>query len=191
MVHELRIYTFRPRGLAQYLPLAGGIALQIRGPELGVLQGFWLGKRGEHDVAYHLWQYDSLDHRQSAREALMADPRWNQEFLRHILPLLAQQELRFLAAASAAPAPEPARAHWRLDTAEAAPGRLPELLAQMRERCAEHAEHVQLFTGISPWPNSVTVLSGGFAADATPPWPEDVQVRESIALSPSYFSPLQ
>jgi hypothetical protein len=186
MVHELRIYTFHPGGLRRYLPLAGGVALAIRGPEMGLLRGFWLTQREGFDTAWHLWAYKSLDHRQAVREALAGDTRWNEEFLRHILPTLKSQEVRFLQPAGPELAAGTPRGEYRLDTHDAAPGQLPAVVSALAERL--QGSDAQLSTGISPWPNSVTVLAGAASPDL--PLPSGVTRRESVRMTPSYFSPL-
>lgn len=191
MIHELRIYEFRPNALPDYMALAGGNALKIRGPELGVLYGFWLAKRGDADIAVHLWTYDSLNHRQTVRESLAVNARWNDEFVRHILPTLQSQEVRFLSPLGCMRPAQGAQGTYSLQTFETRPGELTEALKDAQERLAKTPELGQVYTGISPWPNSVSMLLRGDAAQLVDVPLKGSTLKERISMSPSQFPPLQ
>jgi len=71
---DMRTYTIRPRGMAEYLrlfeELALPAALRFWGPPLG----FYVTQIGPLNQVVHLWGFESLDAMQKGRAALAADP---------------------------------------------------------------------------------------------------------------------
>lgn len=189
MIEEMRLYHFRPGALEEYLPLAVR-GLAIRGTGLGTLTGFWLTRTDGQDIAVHLWRYDSLDHRQRVREALLVHPEWNSDFIGRILPLLDRQEVRFLSPAGGGFHPERTGLHYVTGTFEARPGRASALLDSLQHAVGADGDAC-LYAGISPWPNSITVFARGDAARRLDGMDNGVTSREWLPLRPASFSPLQ
>ncbi|EPL15520.1 NIPSNAP family protein [Pseudomonas sp. CF161] len=81
MYYELRTYTLNPTKLGDWLALYKSNALAVQQEHLGNLVGFFTTEIGEVNQVVHIWGYASLDERISRRNAMAADPRW-QEFAR-------------------------------------------------------------------------------------------------------------
>lgn len=96
MLHELRTYTFR----AGQAPLAaknsGTVARDIRGDDYGKLEGYWLPEVGPLNQVMHLWSYESFAEREEKRKALSANPRWGNEYLPLIRPIILRQDIRLM-----------------------------------------------------------------------------------------------
>lgn len=191
MIYELRIYEYKPGEIENYFAISAAVAKGIRGQEHGALLGFWTAKQGDVDMAVHIWSYDSLDHRQRAREALQADPRWSQEFLARVVPLFSSQEVRFFAPASQAMPTSSTRRSYCLETFDTLPEARRELLDALKAWREESDESAQLFTGISPWPNSVVVLRSMGVAGWPPSTIANTVLRERIEMCATRASPLQ
>lgn len=81
MYYELRTYTIKPTKLADWLSLYKSAALAVQQEHLGNLVGFFTTEIGEVNQVVHIWGYASLDDRMTRRNAMAADPRW-QDFAR-------------------------------------------------------------------------------------------------------------
>lgn len=96
MLHELRIYTFRAGQAPVAAKNSGEIARDIRGDDYGKLEGYWLPEIGPLNQVMHLWSYDSFAHREERRKALAQNPRWTNEYLPLMRPIILRQDIRLL-----------------------------------------------------------------------------------------------
>jgi hypothetical protein len=102
MIYELRIYTLKPGAMGEFLTRVERDGLPIISKYLKLV-GYWQTEMGTLNQAFHLWAHESLDARARNRAALMADPDWNEKYLRHVLPLMERQENVILKAAPFSP----------------------------------------------------------------------------------------
>ncbi len=79
MIYELRTYSIKPTRLAEWLKLYKAEALEVQKEHLGGLIGFFTTEVGVLNQVVHLWQFASLNDRESRRNGMGSDPRW-QEF---------------------------------------------------------------------------------------------------------------
>lgn len=79
MIYELRTYTIKPTRLTEWLQLYKAEALEVQKEHLGGLIGFFTTEIGALNQVVHLWQFESLNDRESRRTKMGGDPRW-QEF---------------------------------------------------------------------------------------------------------------
>ena len=95
MLVEQRTYTFHPGRLAEFMRMheAEGLALHMK--YLGRLVGYYVSETGVLSQTVMLWAYDNGLDRERRREALFADPAW-QDYLAKVRPLMAVQESRLL-----------------------------------------------------------------------------------------------
>jgi hypothetical protein len=94
-VVDLRIYTIKPRGMAEFLDVFDRLAMPIQLRYLGPPLGFYASDIGPQNQVVHLWGYDSLadyDRRRTARDA---DPDWP-AYLHASAHLILAQENRFI-----------------------------------------------------------------------------------------------
>eukprot|EP00672_Neobodo_designis_P006657 CAMPEP_0174856578 /NCGR_PEP_ID=MMETSP1114-20130205/36110_1 /TAXON_ID=312471 /ORGANISM="Neobodo designis, Strain CCAP 1951/1" /LENGTH=193 /DNA_ID=CAMNT_0016091381 /DNA_START=35 /DNA_END=616 /DNA_ORIENTATION=- len=89
-VFELRTYDIVPQRFAEYAKLTGDL-FHLRTAH-SKLCGFWVTEIGGQNQVVHIWEYDSLTHRKSVREALAADTKWVSEYLGPARSMFAKQD---------------------------------------------------------------------------------------------------
>ena len=105
MIYELRTYTVKPGTLGDMVKAASTVSRDIRGDDFGKLEGYWFTEIGPLNQVMHLWSYGSFDERTRLRGELGKNPRWNDEYIPLIRPLLVRQDIRLLNAVRAPVAP--------------------------------------------------------------------------------------
>src|SRR5215475_3709662 len=96
MIYELRTYTLKPASTSQMVKAASTVSLDIRGNNYGKLEGYWWTEIGPLNQVMHLWSYQDLNERTRLRGELAKNPRWQNEYLPLIHPLLMRQDIRLL-----------------------------------------------------------------------------------------------
>ena len=99
---EERDYLTKPGKAMEFASAYEQHGLPIQKEFLGEFLGYFVSEVGELNRVVALWAYDSLDERLTRRELMMADPRWS-DYLNMVLPLLLQQQTRFLRPTSFSP----------------------------------------------------------------------------------------
>lgn len=104
MIVDLRIYTTRPGKLAAFVELYREYAWPLQQKYLGRNLGWYTAVEGTLNQVVHLWAYASQADREARREAMAADPAW-QDYLRRAAEagLLVAQENRILRPAAFSP----------------------------------------------------------------------------------------
>lgn len=92
---DLRIYTIRPRGMAEYLKLFDELAMPVQLRHIGPPLAFFVSEHGPLNQVVHLWAYDSLADMEARRAARNADPDWA-TYLKASAHLVVAQENRIL-----------------------------------------------------------------------------------------------
>jgi hypothetical protein len=105
VIYELRTYTLKPGAVGQMLKAASTVSHEIRGDNYGKLEGYWSTEIGALNQVMHLWSYSDFDERTRLRKELAANPRWGEEYMPLIHPLLVRQDIRLLNAIRAPVAP--------------------------------------------------------------------------------------
>lgn len=154
MIYEWRTYRANPGGTAQFLRLFCEIAVPIRAKHPGKLEAFWLPEEGDARTMHHLWSYESLDARAEARKALAQDPAWVNDFVRQVVPLVAEQHITFMSLVGGELSGIGAGPHCRLVLQC-----IPFQTAAVRGRIGAEAGTAQ-FLHESEDPHSLTVLLG-------------------------------
>lgn len=189
MIHEWRIYTLDPARVEEYLALAAGAGLRIRGERSGRLIGFWRAASGTLDQVHHVWEYESLDARQRQRAALLADPAWASDFLAQALPIITAQAVAFLEPLQAVAPPAAPGRKWICRRYVCRPGQTARFAAglQRQENGPRH-----LWAAIAPDPNMVIELAPHDPSAGPPASPDPAVVRRcTTLLMPTDFSPLR
>jgi hypothetical protein len=75
-VLDLRIYTTRQRGVAEFLRLQEQEMLPIQLRHIAPPIGYWTTEIGPQDEVVHLWEFDSLADMEARRDARNRDPDW-------------------------------------------------------------------------------------------------------------------
>ena len=102
MIVDLRIYTARPGQLENFVALYRDHAWPIQRKYLGRCLGWYTTIEGHLNQVVHLWAYDSLAHRESARANLAKDPDW-QAYQRDAPKVIQHMENRILVPAPFSP----------------------------------------------------------------------------------------
>jgi hypothetical protein len=90
-----RIYTIRPRGMAEFIDVFDRLAMPIQLKYLGAPVGFYMSDIGALNQVVHLWGYESIadyDRRRTARDD---DPEWP-AYLQASAHLIVAQESRII-----------------------------------------------------------------------------------------------
>ncbi|MBY4868912.1 NIPSNAP family protein [Burkholderia sp. Bp9017] len=90
-----RIYTIRPRGMAEFLDIFDRHAMPIQVKYLGPPVGFYTSDIGALNQVVHLWGYDSIADYDTRRTARDADPEWP-AYLQASGHLIVAQESRII-----------------------------------------------------------------------------------------------
>lgn len=100
MIFDHRVYTVRPNRVRDFLALYEQQGLPLQRQYLGEPLGFFYTYIGNLGQIIHLWQFDSLEDRDERRNAMEADPRW-QEYREKVIETdyLLNMENRILKAA--------------------------------------------------------------------------------------------
>jgi hypothetical protein len=96
MIYEMRTYTVKPGSLGEMVKAASTVAHEIRKNDYGKLEGYWTTEIGPLNQVMHLWSYDNFETRARLRGELGKIPRWTDEYLPLIRPLLVRQDIRLL-----------------------------------------------------------------------------------------------
>ena len=92
---DLRTYTIRPRGMADFLEVFDRLAMPVQLRHLGAPLAFFVSDIGPLNQVVHLWAYDSLADYDARRTARDVDPDWP-AYLQASGHLILAQENRFV-----------------------------------------------------------------------------------------------
>ena len=96
MIYELRTYTVKPGTTGDMVKAASTVSHGIRKDDYGKLEGYWYTDIGPLNQVMHLWSYPDLNERARLRAALALNPRWGDEYVPLIRPLIVRQDIRLL-----------------------------------------------------------------------------------------------
>ena len=96
MLYELRTYTVKPGTLGDIVKAASTVSRDVRGDNYGKLEGYWFTEIGPLNQVMHMWSYASYDERARLRGELAKNPRWNNEYIPLIRPIVVRQDIRLL-----------------------------------------------------------------------------------------------
>lgn len=102
MYIEERDYRIKPGCLARFVATYEAHGLELQKKYLGKFLGYFLSEIGELNHVVALWGYESLDQRDRARAAMLADPLW-QAYLEKVTDLIDIQATRILKPVSFSP----------------------------------------------------------------------------------------
>ncbi len=81
MIVDLRIYTCKPNRMGEFVALYKEFAWPLQLKYLGRCLGWFTTVEGPLNRVVHLWGYEDQGDRERRRNAMAADPAW-QDFLR-------------------------------------------------------------------------------------------------------------
>lgn len=95
MIVEERDYRIKAGRLSQFVQLYEEHGLDLQKEHLGTFLGYFTTEIGELNHVVAWWSYVSLDDRQTRRERMLADNRW-QDYLTRVDGLIDLQQTRIL-----------------------------------------------------------------------------------------------
>jgi len=95
MIVEERCYTAQVGRVKEWLDYYEKHAFPIQQKYLGKCIGFFTTEIGTLHQIVHIWAYDNLAHRETARANMMKDPDW-QKFVEGQPKVLVSQETRIM-----------------------------------------------------------------------------------------------
>jgi hypothetical protein len=90
-----RIYTIKPRGMAEFIDVFDHLAMPIQLRYLGVPVAFYMSDIGALNQVVHLWGYESIADYDERRTARDNDPEWP-AYLQASAHLIVAQESRII-----------------------------------------------------------------------------------------------
>jgi hypothetical protein len=93
-VYELRTYDLKPERVSDYGTLTKNL-FHLR-TKHSKLCGFWVTELGGVNQVVHVWEYESLAHRKSVREALAVDTQWMTDYITPARPMWSLQNNQLL-----------------------------------------------------------------------------------------------
>jgi hypothetical protein len=107
LIVDMRTYTIKPSGVAAWVKFYEDNGFPLQQKYLGHCLGWYTVKEGRQDQVVHLWAYASQADREARRDALYADPAW-QEYVRGMceMDLMVSLENKFLSPTSFSPVPD-------------------------------------------------------------------------------------
>jgi len=95
MIVEERMYTMHPGKLPEFMEIYEKEALPLLRKYLEKQIGFYITEVGVQNQIVHMWAFDSFEDRERRRNAMAADPAWN-EYRKKNQPRIMFQETRLL-----------------------------------------------------------------------------------------------
>jgi hypothetical protein len=102
MIVEQRTYTAQVGRVKEWLDFYEKHAFPIQQKYLGKCVGFFTTEIGTLHQIVHMWAYDNLAHRESARARMFQDPEW-QKFMADQPQVLISQQTQILNPTSFSP----------------------------------------------------------------------------------------
>ena len=102
MIVEERIYGVAVGKTKEWLDYYGEHGFPVQQRHLGRCIGFFQTEIGTLNQIVHLWAYDSLAHRETARAAMAQDPAWK-SFLAGQPKVIVSQDVRIMVPVSFSP----------------------------------------------------------------------------------------
>ena len=106
MIYNMRIYDLQPGTVPQYMAAVRELALKIREDHGVKLAGWYYTDIGALNRVVHIWAYEDYAHFEKAGEAVRSDPRWENEYVPRVLPLIVKQQDMMMKGADFFPGPQ-------------------------------------------------------------------------------------
>ena len=103
MIYDFRLYTLKPGATPEYRAGAKEVGLPIRQRHGVALSGWYYSDVGALNQVVHIWGYRDLEHLQTAKAAVYADPDWEGIYVPRARPLVESQQTWLMEAPGFAP----------------------------------------------------------------------------------------
>ena len=103
MIYDVRTYDLKPGKVPEYMAVVREVGLPIRRDHGGRLVGWYYSVMGEINQVIHIWAYEDFGQMEEEGKAFRGDPRWINEYVPRVEPLLVRQRNQIMKAAEFAP----------------------------------------------------------------------------------------
>lgn len=103
MIYDVRIYDLKMGKVKDYMKIVREVGLPVRESHGVKLAGWYYTVIGPITQVIHIWMYESLSHMERAKAEVEADPRWTNEYLPLVQPLIASARDQIMMAPDFAP----------------------------------------------------------------------------------------
>ena len=103
MIYDVRIYEFKPGMVDEYMAAVREIGLPIRQSHGVKLIGWYYSEIGTLNQVIHIWGYEDVEDLEKKMEAVRTDPRWVNDYLPRVQPLLLSQKNQIMSASEFSP----------------------------------------------------------------------------------------
>ncbi|XP_077105550.1 protein NipSnap homolog 3A isoform X1 [Ranitomeya variabilis] len=89
-LYEFRTYSIKPSMMSSFMQLTQeNFHLRTAHSEL---VGYWTYELGGLNKVFHIWKYDSFEHRSAVRSKLAQDKAWKDNYISKALPMMDKQD---------------------------------------------------------------------------------------------------
>ena len=92
MIYDFRMYTLKPGATPDYRAGVKEVGLPIRQNHDVALSGWYWSDIGALNQVVHIWGYKDLEHLNSQKAAVYADPDWSGKYVPRAQPLVESQK---------------------------------------------------------------------------------------------------
>ena len=103
MIYDFRMYTLKPGATPDYRAGVKEVGLPIRQNHDVALSGWYWSDVGALNQVVHIWGYQDLEHLQSQKAAVYADPDWSGKYVPRAQPLVESQKTWLMMSPAFAP----------------------------------------------------------------------------------------
>ena len=103
VIYDMRIYEIKPGTLEQYMAAVREVGLPVREAHGVKLAGWYYTEIGPLNQVVHIWGYQDMEDMDKKMEAVRKDPRWVNEYVPRVQPLLVSQSDQIMSAADYSP----------------------------------------------------------------------------------------
>ncbi len=105
MIYDVRIYDLKPGNVDAYMAAVREVGLPVRQSHDVKLAGWYYTEIGTLNQVIHIWAYQDIEDLERKMEAVRSDPRWVNEYVPRVQPLIANQRNQIMHGADFFPGP--------------------------------------------------------------------------------------
>ena len=106
MIYDVRIYDLKPGKVEEYMAAVREVGLPVRESHGVKLAGWYYTEIGNLNQVIHIWAYQDIEDLENKFKAVGSDPRWVDEYIPRVRPLIASQRNQIMHGADFFPGPE-------------------------------------------------------------------------------------
>lgn len=105
MIYDVRIYDLKPGKVNEYMAAVKEVGLPVRVSHGVNLAGWYYTEIGNLNQVIHIWGYQDIEDFETKFDAVRSDPRWINDYIPRVRPLIASQRNQIMHGAEFFPGP--------------------------------------------------------------------------------------